>query len=271
MPLPIFRDDGALPNPFAAPPPTNTPYRPTRPSPLSSSPTRPSNSPPLSPRDANIRRDIQSSPIAAPPPRYQLQQQQQQQQQQQSKFATRPARPNPLTQKREVAQESRRKLFLKNVRQRAEDQRWERRGGEQELEKLEWVSFNKDLRAWQAKAAAVDGAVNLDSDIEDAARLREEAMRSRPSRKLSAIPEVDMEMGVDDMLVDMFEQEQQAELEAMAEAMSSGDTPPLPPDTPHWSDEDEYDALFMDYLAREQQEGPVHSQDVGCSGDMDLS
>lgn len=62
------------------------------------------------------------------------------------KFANRgPARPNPLTaQKREAAQESRRKLFLKNVRQRAEDRRWERRGGEQEVSpqsSFPWLLF----------------------------------------------------------------------------------------------------------------------------------
>lgn len=41
-----------------------------------------------------------------------------------------------MVQKREAAQASRRRLFLKNVRQRAEDKRWENRGGEQEVSKL---------------------------------------------------------------------------------------------------------------------------------------
>lgn len=117
MALPVFRDDAnALPT-FSA----SSPYRPVKSSPLSSSPIRPSTSPPLSPRDPNIRREIQSSPVPAPLPAFQ------------SKFAARPSRPNPVAQKREAAQESRRKLFLKNVRQRAEDRRWEKRGGEQEV------------------------------------------------------------------------------------------------------------------------------------------
>ncbi len=51
----------------------------------------------------------------------------------QFKFASRPARPNPLVQKRDDAREGRRKLFLNNVRQRAEDKKWERRGGENEV------------------------------------------------------------------------------------------------------------------------------------------
>lgn len=113
-------------------------------------------------------------------------------------------------------------------------------------------------------------------------------MHSSRSRTLGVIPEASasQERGMDgmgteaddDMLVDMFEQEQQAELDAaMAEAMAmagsggggaSGDRPPR---SPEWDDDEDYDALFMDYLAQEQQEGPVHSQDVGDFGDMDLS
>lgn len=99
------------------------PYKPTKSSPLSSSPVRAPTSPPLTPCDSNARRATQSSPIlaASTTPSFT------------SKFASRPSRPNPVTQKREAAQESRRQLFLKNVRQRAEDKRWEKRGGEQEV------------------------------------------------------------------------------------------------------------------------------------------
>lgn len=155
MPLPIFRDQGTNSFPtiqFTAAFATTTspsttsnyssnssPYRPTVASPLSSSPIRvssPMTTPPLSPRDLNARA-IQSSPIFAaskqdpyPSPvifgsgggSSST-----------SRFASRPTRPTPLNLKREAAQESRRKLFLKNVRQRAEDKRWEMRGGEQEV------------------------------------------------------------------------------------------------------------------------------------------
>ncbi len=105
----------------------SSPYRPAVSSPLSSSPIHAS-SPPLSPRDPNSvpsRRETQSSPIptAAPEkPRF--------------RFAGRAARPNPIVQKREDARNSRRRLFLQNVKQRADDQRWERRGGETEVRVL---------------------------------------------------------------------------------------------------------------------------------------
>ncbi|ROV99576.1 hypothetical protein VPNG_07723 [Cytospora leucostoma] len=248
----------------ASSPFTSTPYRPAIPSPLSSSPIRATTPtpPPLSPCDANARREIQSSPIpasAAKPT---------------SKFASRPTRPNPVNQKREAAQEGRRKIFLKNVRQRAEDRRWEMRGGEQELLKLEWFSLNKDLR--QAKNADLDGAV-FESDIEEAARLREEAM-SRSTAAIQGAPEP--EPGADEMMLDALEQQQLAEfeeLEAMAASIPDGlaDGQPRwqpqsqkPPDSPYWSDDEDYDELFMDYLSQQQ---PQQIQAPDPSSEMDLS
>ena len=104
----------------------SSPYRPTISSPLSSSPIRTSSSPPLSPLDANALprfRGTQSSPIkgsstTTPGP---------------FKYANRNPRPNPVVQKRDDARDSRRKLFLSNVRQRANDKRWEMRGGDDEV------------------------------------------------------------------------------------------------------------------------------------------
>lgn len=112
----------------------SSPHKPAVSSPLSSSPIRPSqghsnSSPPLSPRNPNTllllpRRDSQSSPVRDSQPSNKL-----------FKYASRSAKPNPLLprQGRENAQESRRKMFLKNVRQRADDKTWLRRGGDQEV------------------------------------------------------------------------------------------------------------------------------------------
>lgn len=126
---PIFPDFAAHAPPTFSSPST---HRPAISSPLSSSPIRATTPPPpLSACDANARREIQSSPIPASwssssGPSKPV-----------SRFAARLTRPNPVvSQKREAAQESRRKLFLKNVRQRADDSRWERRGGEQEVRVL---------------------------------------------------------------------------------------------------------------------------------------
>lgn len=49
------------------------------------------------------------------------------------RFAARDPRPNPAVRRREDVQETRRQLFLQNVRHRADEKRWERRGGEDEV------------------------------------------------------------------------------------------------------------------------------------------
>lgn len=142
-----------------------------------------------------------------------------------------------------------------------------------QLLKLEWFSLNKDLR--QAKNADLDGAV-FESDIEEAARLREEAM-SRSTAVMQGTPEP--EPGADEMMLDALEQQQLAEfeeLEAMAASMppdgpadgqSRWQQQP-PPDSPHWSDDEDYDELFMDYLSQQQ---PQQSQAPDSSSEMDLS
>ncbi|KAI3400126.1 hypothetical protein diail_4357 [Diaporthe ilicicola] len=263
---PIFPDFASN-----APPALFTPsaHRPAISSPLSSSPIRATTPPPLSDRDANARRQVQSSPIPAPSSGPKPT----------SRFAARPTRPNPVvSQKREAAQESRRKLFLKKVRQRADDSMWERRGGEQELLKLEWFSLNKDLQ--QAKNADLDGLV-FESDIEEAARLREEAAASSPAAVAPGIARGPSDSDADEMMLDTFEQGQRAEVEefeAMMASIQDGGVDrqqwaqqhgqQKPPDSPQLSDDDDYDALFMDYLSQEQQGlGQSHAS----SGEMDLS
>lgn len=141
--------------------------------------------------------------------------------------------------------------------------------------KLEWFSLNKDIQ--QAKNADLDGIV-FESDIEEAARLREEAM-SRPLGRRREAPEPNL--GTDEMMVDALEQEQLAEIEEYEALADSIPDRPIderprwqqqrsqnPPDTLHWSDDDDYDELFMDYLSQEQKaQGQAHDP----SGDMDLS
>ncbi|KAK2615704.1 hypothetical protein N8I77_002440 [Diaporthe amygdali] len=266
---PIFPDFASHAPPALASP---SAHRPAISSPLSSSPIRATTPPPLSACDANARREVQSSPIPASSSSWAGHTKPT------SRFAARPTRPNPVvSQKREAAQESRRKLFLKNVRQRADDSRWERRGGEQELLKLEWFSLNKDLQ--QAKNADVDGLV-FESDIEEAARLREEAAAASSLAGTSRAAQGLRKPDADEMMLDMVEQEQRAEVEEFEAMMASiQDSGPdgqqwgqqheqKPPDSPHLSDDDDYDALFMDYLSQ-QQHGM--GQAPSSSGEMDLS
>lgn len=116
--LPIFNFDFT----------TATSHKPAHSSPLSSSPIRASqSSPPLSPRDSNAlpRRGYFSSPSKSAFGN--------QEASKWTRFDARDAKKNPLKQSRENALEGKRKLFLKNVRQRHDDKAWERRGGDQEV------------------------------------------------------------------------------------------------------------------------------------------
>ncbi|OAA66614.1 hypothetical protein SPI_01190 [Niveomyces insectorum RCEF 264] len=296
----------ALPNFFSSP------YRPARPSPLSSSPTRASSPPALS------QRDTQSSPIlsqcsssfapfmatttspwepASPagsgdqcatttststtanktPFR----------------FATRPAKPVPrIPQNRDATRQTRRSLFLRNVRQRADDRAWDRRNCAQELEKLEWWSLERERR--QAKEADIQSMVT-EHDIEDAADWMwlssssslsaTAAAAAASSSSLSAgrayyhnadDDEDEDNAGEDDeeqRMADRLAMEEEAELEALIASMEAEGQPepaafgtdvlrqshndesaPARPNSTLFSDDGDYDELFAELLSEQQQQ-----------------
>jgi hypothetical protein len=172
MPPPIFTFNTdhhapSLPSPLSPPPSTTTTsqrYRPAVSSPLSlSSPVRPSqqhhqqtnrfrngHSSPLSPcrQLPNVLspapRECQSSPISCGNSIFgnsSSSSSSNNQSSSSSRFASRQSKPNPLRQSRESRQEVRRKLFLDNVRQRADDKAWQRRGGDQEVNISKFDSY----------------------------------------------------------------------------------------------------------------------------------
>ncbi|KAK0627014.1 hypothetical protein B0T14DRAFT_423773 [Immersiella caudata] len=210
------------------------------PSPLSSSRIRASSvsPPPRTTSDFTFNlREHQSSPLAA-----------RSQQESRFKYATRDAKPNPVVRKREDAQEGRRRLFLQNVRQRQEDQKWEKRGGEDQLLKLEWSRLNRELR--QAKESDIDGFVRIE-DIDD------ELPNEQPD-------------DIDAMMLDALEQEEQAELEALlaslpSEGSAQAQTSPSRPESMHFSDDEDYDSLFMELISEQANDQPTSSGDVEMS------
>lgn len=140
--------------------------------------------------------------------------------------------------------------------------------------------MNKDLR--QAKNADLDGLV-FESDIEEAARLREEEAAAAAASSSAAAPwgtAGPSNPDADEMMLDTLEREQRAEVEEyeamMASIRDGGSNGPQwgqqheqkPPDSPHLSDDDDYDALFMDYLSQDHQ---GLEQAPASSGEMDLS
>ncbi|TLS24717.1 hypothetical protein PpBr36_08167 [Pyricularia pennisetigena] len=216
-------------------------YQPTRPSPLSSSsPIRASSPPPAhrSPCDHNRRRQVQSSPVQPPSSKF--------------RFSARPARPNPVVRNREAAQQSRRRLFLNGVQQRADDHRWERRGVEHKVLSTEW--FNETQARQQAKLMDPDSLLT-EEDIEDAERLEEE--------RRSSYAEIPDDLMMDSMMEDEHEFEALVSNVQQHQVPSSGTTRP---DSPHLSDDEDYDSLFMDFLSTQNQEiAPASSGDVEMS------
>ncbi|KAL1857511.1 hypothetical protein VTK73DRAFT_8048 [Phialemonium thermophilum] len=241
MPAPIFTFGSAY-TVSAAPvdASSSSRYRPSTSSPLSSSPIRSSSSPFASSNHDSSKPvpDTQSSPIqptAAERPKF--------------RFATRTPRPIPVVRKREDVQESRRRLFLHNVRQRAEDKKWERRGGEQELLKLEWLRL---VREWRQAKEAELADFGTDADIEEAARLQQELANNN-----GVVDE-------DDLMADTVVEDDSSEIDALLQSLTETDdfgvvsstAAPAERDPSHShyaSDDEDYDSLFMDLLSSETE------------------
>ncbi|KAK4251697.1 hypothetical protein C7999DRAFT_27774 [Corynascus novoguineensis] len=246
-------------------------HRPIFSSPLSSSPIRPSSlSPPpqprqqpLSPCQSNylntLPRQTQSSPIMGSG-RQSLSSfispgsENNQLNKNKFRFASRNPRPNPMLKRREDAQEDRRRLFFQNVRQRQEDKRWEMRGGEDELLKLEWLRFQREhIQAKEAEFSQYIGMVDADM-----AALEEEDMRMHEHAH----------QDVDELMADAIAQQEDAEIEAFLSALEGQASSSLASSSAQFSDDEDYDRLFMDLIQQQQQqavEETGHSQDVEMS------
>lgn len=139
---------------------------------------------------------------------------------------------------------------MKNVRQRAEDRKWEQRGGDQEALKLEWHVLNMQRR--QEKELDIDGLVFDDETEEIAENQRDVQMEE-----------------TDDMMVDAIAREEEAELEAMLSLLDTTSSLQVPrrPNTPSLSDDEDYDTLFMDMLSQQTDD----RDELTLSGQMDMS
>ncbi|PON22564.1 hypothetical protein TGAM01_v208648 [Trichoderma gamsii] len=192
--------------------------RPAVSSPLSSSPVRVSS--PLSAAEEDARwqpRQVQSSPIRP----------------NNSKFQSRPARPNPVMKRREELQEQRRKGFLQNVRQKAEDRSWQRRDIEGQFLKTSWLANVGRL--------SHDAPSFSDADIEDAATFSPETTQSQMDEDM--IPE---ELMDEEQLLTSYEEEVMAQQGSRLPALAEED--------------DEYDDIFAELISQEQQQKPLPQQ-----------
>ncbi|KAK3351932.1 hypothetical protein B0H65DRAFT_140204 [Neurospora tetraspora] len=203
------------------------------------------------------------------------------------KYNSRPARPMNHPSFSSNRKEDRRRLFLQNVRQRADDKAWERRGGENELLKLEWLRFNRELRLAK-EASAPPNPFNfnpqyhtdslLEQEIEELAQLRAKFNHQQQFLEglLEDQPPPGTEQGeqekyqdMDDAyMADMIAREEEAELEALLALnqqaqedlrvrggqQGQGQQQQGDEFMEKEEEEDEYDALFMEVLAQQQQQ-----------------
>ncbi|KAK4158507.1 hypothetical protein C8A00DRAFT_10768 [Chaetomidium leptoderma] len=171
------------------------------------------------------------------------------------RFATRNPRPNPVLKRREDLQEGRRRLFFQNVRQRQEDKRWEMRGGEDELLKLEWWRLNRERQ--QAKEAEVEQYLGvMDADV--MAR-EEEELQMQMQMQMHAHQDMDA------LMADAIAQQEEAEVDALVSSLQGQDQA-------HFSDDDDYDELFMDLIMQQQQQQQQQGgQGMGQSQDVEMS
>lgn len=102
-----------------------------------------------------------------------------------------------------------------------------------------------------------------DEEIEAAARLQEETANDAFDGR------------EDDMMVDTIALEEEAEINALISSMPPSTNQAIDGtrDSTYFSDDDDYDSLFMDFAVQQNppQNSQQGSQEMACSQDMDMS
>ncbi|KAH6674629.1 hypothetical protein B0J14DRAFT_45401 [Halenospora varia] len=181
-------------------------------------------------------------------------------------FSKRPSKPNPLFHKQGDGAETRRKLFLKRVKEESKEKRWRDRGGDEEIMRVLWVGEERERRCreeWGMKASSLEAELgDVYEDVE-----REGGLG--------------MGIGMDDGMIDELdivrnEEELEVRFGEMVRSEGMGRTE----ESVYGSDDDEYDDIFMDVIleesrassqvepTRQQQQEPGYLQDEEM---MDMS
>ncbi|TEY33919.1 hypothetical protein BOTCAL_0652g00090 [Botryotinia calthae] len=292
-------------------------YPPHVPSPLSSSPLR--SSPPVSPlepRNANLPTriqqagDYQTSFMMSPEsgasktssPDKNHPSSNKHSPNREGAFSKRITKTNPLLHGQGDGRETRRKLFLRRVREDSEDKRWKARGGDDEMMRTIWIAEQRRRAERQARDAqgwAVDvdeqdmqlgyGAGNLSLDevmAEEVARNEEEELEALLSSMTEAerrqtldeayenASTLDEEIGpIDDKeaaawargeFQHISNQHNMTVMDVERHVNSSS------PDTHFGSDDGDYDAIFMDVIQQESYVFYQNDQSMDVSGEQEM-
>ncbi|THV53284.1 hypothetical protein BGAL_0055g00430 [Botrytis galanthina] len=217
-------------------------------------------------------------------------------------FSKRITKTNPLLHGQGDGRETRRKLFLRRVREDSEDKRWKARGGDDEMMRTIWIAEQRRRAERQARDAqgwAVDvdeqdmqldyGAGNLSLDevmAEEVARNEEEELEALLSSMTEAerrqtldeayenVSTLDEEIGpIDDKeaaawargeLQHLSNQHNMTVMDVERQVNSSS------PDTHFGSDDGDYDAIFMDVIQQESYISYQDNQSMDVSGDNEM-
>ncbi|KAK5715728.1 hypothetical protein LTR17_016716 [Elasticomyces elasticus] len=245
--------------PYHAPPSTTNPFA-----------FRPPVSSPLSPRDANIQTPFMSSSPDHKPA-------------QPAPIATRRTVRKPPTPKHDDLKETRRRLFLRNVREKREDQRWAQRG-----EDIMRLDFVQRQRAWEAEQAReAPRLLPPNEPIEE--EEEEEGLYDLPSSESCGMQFSQQQMGSQQLSEDARDEadavlaREQEEIEALVRDMEAEGNEQKGVDANSsqnpWSDdllEEDYDALFSevnmdDGGGMENVRYGQQMQDGELDEDMDMS
>lgn len=169
-------------------------------------------------------------------------------------------------------------MFIQNVRQRQEDKRWERRGGEDELLKLEWLRLTRERnQAKSAEAAQCLGAMDADLVAQEEEELRMLAQQQQYQQQQFQQQQHQQRYqqqyqpqrgfanrDMDAMMADAIAQQEEAELEALVSGLEGNG------DSTHFSDDEDFDGLFMDLIQQQQQQRQEDGAGMGTSWSQDV-
>ena len=119
--------------------------------------------------------------------------------------------------------------------------------------KLEWWRLTRERHQANEAEAAHYLAAGMDADVEE-----EEFLRQLREQQWSGVD-------VDAMMADAIAREEEAEMDALVSGLEEnwqGQGQGRQPDSPHFSDDDDYDGLFMDLISQQDGQAINHSQDV---------
>jgi len=156
---------------------------------------------------------------------------------------------------REEKAETRRKLFLKKVKEGADDKKWERRGGDEEVMRVLWASEERERRIRERVLAETMGGIEEEEGIEeemaDEVAVREEReLEALVGNWMAGSSQSDGYIGSSDVRNERREMDVETE---------------------HYgSDEEDYDQMFLEMMEDERRVATQQQQE-GDHDMMDMS